>query len=231
MNSSSEPGWEQTARRMLAQPNELPQLLSFFLINVLSHKNNLVWLSNLLPKKPTIVHFGCNLGSQTFTLAWFLVARNCIGIDINKRTIEQAKESVVNFEDDLKNLLRSPSISPELRDLANQLRLLPIPSFDVADVRASDLASDVYDLVFCDYVLNHIGCQKSKKGLESAVSEMARVAKANALVVAVEPERCGPEGEQIDYQHYFSRLPLTTIDGAPLPDPVKGIRTFAYRKS
>lgn len=201
-----------------------------------SHRSKLAWLSNCGAGFLRIANFGCDIGHETVALAWWLGAREVVGIDKDLCAIRQAQSELAHFRKTLKEMgwLLPPDASPETRSLIEQLRNRTVPRFAVADMADSTgLRSDHFDLCYCHRVLYLIRCGNSgsDERARSAIQEMARVTKPGGLVTAIEPTSCSPGGRRsVLLDKCFVQAGLVEFDNCENLFSARNRRTYLYAK-
>jgi SAM-dependent methyltransferase len=202
----------------------------------------------------SIANFGCATGVETLGLVHAFGALEAVGIDIDGDGLFQAVQTVEGLKCAAVSVAHRAAYYREechewwrdlVPDFIKGLVLDRIPEglaqgvrettvgFIQADItRAPCVASDHFDLVYCDHVLYHVYCDQGERELQRAVSGMAQVVAAGGCVVAVEPLTCSPESaEALDFAGFFQRAGLQCCDRAHEPlHREDRVRTYSYEK-
>jgi SAM-dependent methyltransferase len=198
------------------------QSLNLMMGSVKGHETKIIWLLDLNEKYDSIVNFGCNIGFETLALMWLLTAREAVGVDKDGSHIDQARSLHRDIQQDIQSIQMAllynrdlPSeFRSELQSYVEDLKNLPFPTFVEGDMtKTTGLPSDHFDLAYCERVLYHIRCDKSRRAEDnvlSAIQEMVRVVKPGALVVAIEPNTCSPDDNAtVELRPSFERFGLS----------------------
>lgn len=164
------------------------------------------WLEPLQPYVDSIADFGCwDTASEAIALLWILKAKRVVVVDREQEYIRNAKEW----------LETTRAKHPYFKEYE--------PEFIVGDMTKDELKDELhecdFDLSYCQDVLYNM--KDNLEGLQSAIYEMARVAKPGGWVIAVEPKI--PE----DISESFENAGL--VRDNRLQDAPGG--TYCYRKN
>jgi SAM-dependent methyltransferase len=148
-------------------------------------RNNLKWLAQLRESVKSIANFGCGKSTEAFALLWRLHAAEIIVIEKEKRYLAKP----IRLREELKRSQKSYCLKGRTVE------------FIAADMLASPLRSNHFDLAYCQEVLYDIYYTHEDSGLQvdkvqDAINEMARVVKPGGWVIAVE-EKVGCEFKEI----------------------------------
>lgn len=169
-------------------------------------KQRLRWLTEHDINADRVANFGCNIGGETLALMWALGADECIGIDKDEDSIQQAKSTLAFIKEDIERIRRMLSYYPseitaedktwwnaEVPEFFKRelLREESHVTYVVSDFTLpTSLPEQRYDVAFCDFVLHHIWYDQARENAEGdtkfAIREMARVVKPRGLVAAFE---------------------------------------------
>ena len=216
---------------------------------------DLEWLVRVDKAVESVADFGCATGMETLALVHAFGAREAVGIDIDgdgilqaTQTLDGLKSAAVRianraaytkdeeyhqwWRELVPDFLKGLVLDRIPKELARGIRQTSV-TFIQADITAAlSIATDHFDLVYCDYVLCHVFCAHGERELQCAVSEMARAAVPGGCVVAVEPLSCSPERpEPLDFAHFFERAGLhrCQTDRKAIRDEGE-VRTYRYGK-
>ena len=156
------------------------------------------WFKDALPHIDSILHLGCNLGKETFALAWGLKVHKIEGIDSVPEKIEYARERVRII-----NYFRKPvieqfqtwykAIPSWYEEIPYEIREGVLPKFrDALDfslpIPENYFEPDNYfDLVYCRYCLYQIA-KKGQNYLHSACQNIRNIVRPETgRVVIIEP--------------------------------------------
>jgi|GEM_PF-2383186 len=170
------------------------------------YREELQWLCSLGLQFQSVANFGCNIGTETFALAWFLNAREAVGLDKDQRDIAQALKTRHDFQEHISGIKKlakfhshelPQDFRARLQSIITEYQDRPVPNFDEGDmIGRTSLPSNHFDLAYCKLVLNHIACNDGEQASHNAllaIQEMIRVVKPGGLVVAIEPKTCSPD--------------------------------------
>ncbi len=174
-------------------------------------------IKSLNPPHEKIVNFGCNIGGETFDLMLGLDPEEIVGIDINERYINQAKEITDQKQRAIRESARAYNLARTgdddrrwwMTEIPSCVRKGVLPTFIIGDMtKLTSLDEAYYDLAYCSSVLYHI----DENHWISAVEEMKRVVKPSGWIIACEASII--RDEKYDFTNTFEDVGLTRVDEA-----------------
>ena len=189
-------------------------------------KGHLSWLGQLRPLE-SIANYGC-WSDEPFALMWTLDATEIKVIELKEENLYHPREILKTLNEEIEGrcvefILADMSEMPG--ELQSKEGKLPCDHFDLAyceDVLYNMLLpglSNVQNLA--DGTVRLVQPEDAPKA-QSAVKEMARVAKPGGWVIAVEP-KLGSRGIDISPLFEKADLDMDRLDGAP-------DHSYCYRK-
>ena len=185
--------------------------------SVNAYREDVAWLSSLLPSKPRIADIGCSIGSETLAISIYLDPAEVIGVDISPDAIRQARDTVRDWRhllDSTERLLPYfDKADPQIVALVADLKAHVQPHFLIGDIsKPTPLPADEYHLAYTRHVLYHLACtdgEPTPAAVLPAMAEISRVLRPGGYLVAIEPTSCSPES-----RHSLDLSPLLKEIGA-----------------
>ncbi|MBM3182221.1 MAG: class I SAM-dependent methyltransferase [Chloroflexi bacterium] len=193
---------------------------------IMSYQSRINRFSSLNRNFNRIAHFGCSTGYETLALSVLLGAHEVIGVDINEKSLQQARDEIKNIHEDLKIVGRNQQYFQNLPDgirlqVENFIRdyssrnFVEYVEYIEGDItQRTSLQSDYFDLVFSDNSLYWVACSDNDTTWENtinAIREMSRVAKPTGIIVANEPKRCF-DGKPLNLRSLFEQNKLLPVE-------------------
>jgi len=211
------------------------------------YREELQWLCSLGLQFQSVANFGCYIGTETFALAWFLNAREAVGLDKDSLHIEQARSAVRHFQEHIRGIEKLATFYTHnlpqhcwtrLQGIITEYQDRSVPNFVEGDmIGPTSLSSNHFDLAYCKLVLNHIACNDGEQASHNAllaIQEMIRVVKPGGLVVAIEPKTCSPDDNKpLNLHPLFEQagvVPLQIPTNVVLPGDKHVYIYYIYRK-
>lgn len=206
------------------------QFLQSQIAGIESQRKGLEWLTLYVTQAETIANFGCHIGSETLALMWLLHAKEAVALDIKADSIRQAQDTFNDLREDVQQARHAieydlSGVSVEDRDWWSR-----IPQFFTHQIleeafsleyrtrditKPTGLPDNYYDLAFCDFVLHHIWYdeirENEEQGIQSAISEMARVVKPGGIVAACELIQFDDK-PRLGFSRLFESVGLEIVD-------------------
>jgi SAM-dependent methyltransferase len=206
------------------------QFIETKIANLLNKKEQLQWLTDQNVQARKIASFGCGKETETLALMWALGADEAVGIDRDEEGILSAQKALTYIKEGITIMQRMLRYRPELvpehdktwwNDVVPDFFKTGLFKegvrvvFCVHDITESTgLASDYYDLAFCDFVLHHIWFDDKRKNAREdtqiAIGEMARVVKPGGVVAAFELIQFSDK-PRLDFRPLFEQAGLKSI--------------------
>jgi SAM-dependent methyltransferase len=193
-------------------------------------RERLNWLRPFQIEAAKVAHFGCSTGFETIALMWEFGAIEVIGLDIDEFGIQQAQNDVAEIRRAIRQSHRYlQHYFPKILQADREWWHSQVPDFfknslvsehyhlefilqDITHLTPLD--ADYYGLAFCDFVLHHIWLDEERAGAQkdtqSAIVEMARVAKPGGLVAAFELTRLSGK-PTLDFEPLFEEAGLERV--------------------
>ncbi len=163
------------------------------------------WLAELGIEAPHLAHFKCGTGESTLGLMWAVNADEAIGLHPDEKVLVEARDRLLKLQWDMQGFWSRLKTSESLpqkeffwwnHDVPDFLkdRLLR-EDFTLQFVKGSlpkenPLPAGMYDLVFCDFVLNEIWWDRSRPDAEQdtrlAIGQMKACLRHGGYLAAYE---------------------------------------------
>ncbi len=216
--------------------------------SIASAREKIKWLRPHVKTAVAIAHFGCDIGAQTLALLWEFGPAEIIGLDINEKDILRASADLAEIRKEVIETDRNfRSFQSEIveddakwwRGLDKSLFEVIVSTqhrieFDVQDIRNNTgLDSSAFDLVYSDFVLNHLWDDKAKedpsKQVKLAMLEMIRILRPSGIAAAFEPILIG-ENTRIDFSSLFRSVGFNELHVSDAQEDKMQSTEFVYQK-
>jgi hypothetical protein len=184
------------------------------------------WLADLGIVAPHVAHFKCGTGESTLGLMWAINAEAAVGLDKDEKTLVEARDRLMRLRWDMQGFWNRLNISESLPQKEFFWWNHDVPIFLKDRLLEEDFSLDflhgslphknplphgIFDLVFCDFMLNEIWWDRSRPDAEGdtrlAISQMKGCLRQGGYLAVFEwvEKQFRP---RLDFRLLFDQLEL-----------------------